>query len=75
MMNLAGKSVTLFTSYQTGQKFNLRKKRKGALWEDRYHATAVETGKHLVQCLVYIDFNMVRGQRCAASIRVGVAGI
>jgi hypothetical protein len=28
--------------------------------EDRYHATAVESGDHLLQCLVYIDLNMVR---------------
>ena len=45
---------------RTGQEFNQRKKRKGAFWEDRYHATAVESDKHLVQCLVYIDLNMVR---------------
>ena len=45
---------------QTGQAFNRRKKRKGAFWEDRYHATAVETGEHLARCLVYIDLNMVR---------------
>jgi putative transposase len=38
----------------------LRKTHKGAYWEDRYHATAVETNEHLVQCLVYIDLNMVR---------------
>ena len=38
----------------------MRKKRKGAYWEDRYHAAAVETGRHLAQCLVYIDLNMVR---------------
>lgn len=29
-----------------GQEFNIRKKRKGAFWEDRYHATAVETDQH-----------------------------
>ena len=29
---------------RTGQEYNLRKRRKGAYWEDRYHATAVETG-------------------------------
>jgi len=29
---------------RTGQEFNKRKTRKGAFWEDRYHATAVETG-------------------------------
>jgi len=42
------------------QEYNQRKKRKGAFWEDRYHATAVETSQHLVQCLVYADLNMVR---------------
>ncbi len=45
---------------RTGQEFNIRKRRKGAFWEDRYHATAVETGDHLRRCLVYIDLNMVR---------------
>ena len=45
---------------RTAQAFNRRKKRKGAFWEDRYHATAVETGEHLARCLVYIDLNMVR---------------
>jgi len=42
------------------QEYNQRKQRKGAFWEDRYHATAVQAGKHLAQCMVYIDFNMVR---------------
>ena len=45
---------------RTGQEHNQRKNRKGAFWEDRYHATAVETGFHLSQCMVYIDLNMVR---------------
>lgn len=45
---------------RTAQQFNRRKGRKGAFWEDRYHATAVETGEHLARCLVYIDLNMVR---------------
>jgi REP-associated tyrosine transposase len=45
---------------RTGQEYNQRKNRRGAYWEDRYHATAVESGKHLVRCLVYIDTNMVR---------------
>jgi putative transposase len=43
-----------------GQQYNLRKKRQGAFWEDRYHATAVEGDEHLRRCLVYIDLNMVR---------------
>ncbi len=45
---------------RTGQEYNLRKKRKGAFWEDRYHATAIESEQHLLRCLVYIDLNMVR---------------
>jgi putative transposase len=43
-----------------GQEYNQRKGRKGAYWEDRYHATAVESGDHLARCMVYIDTNMVR---------------
>jgi putative transposase len=45
---------------RTGQEYNHRKRRKGAFWEDRYHATAIESGEHLRRCLVYIDLNMVR---------------
>jgi putative transposase len=45
---------------RTGQEYNIRKKRKGAFWEDRYHATAIEQNSHLNRCLVYIDLNMVR---------------
>ena len=44
----------------TGQEFNQLKNRKGAFCEDRYHATAVENGEHLLKCLVYIDLNIVR---------------
>ncbi len=42
------------------QEYNRRKSRKGAFWEDRYHATAVATDDHLIQCLLYLDLNMVR---------------
>jgi REP-associated tyrosine transposase len=45
---------------RTGQEYNQRKGRKGAYWEDRYHATAVERGDHLARCMIYIDTNMVR---------------
>ena len=45
---------------RTGQEYNQRKGRKGAYWEDRYHATAVESGEHLPRCIAYIDANMVR---------------
>lgn len=53
------KSIQLVAG-RIGQEYNLRKKRKGAFWEDRYHATAVETGEHFLKCLIYIDLNMVR---------------
>ncbi|MFO7645580.1 MAG: transposase [Desulfosarcina sp.] len=45
---------------RTGQESNQRKHRKGAFWEDRYHATAIEGGEHLLRCVVCIDLNMVR---------------
>lgn len=45
---------------RTAQEFNKRQGRTGAFWEDRYHATAVQTHTHLARCLVYIDLNMVR---------------
>ncbi|SMC96748.1 REP element-mobilizing transposase RayT [Desulfocicer vacuolatum DSM 3385] len=45
---------------RTAQEYNQRKKRNGAFWEDRYHATAVQQDDHLIKCLTYIDLNMVR---------------
>ncbi len=45
---------------RTAQEYNQRKNRKGAFWEDRYHSTAIENDAHLIKCMNYIDFNMVR---------------
>lgn len=45
---------------RVAQEYNQRKDRRGAFWEDRYHATAIETGEHFINCLLYIDLNMVR---------------
>jgi putative transposase len=45
---------------RTAQEYNARKGRKGAFWEDRYHATAIEAGSHLQRCITYVDLNMVR---------------
>lgn len=45
---------------RTAQEFNQRKNRQGAFWEDRYHATAIESDEHLHRCIAYIDLNMVR---------------
>lgn len=30
------------------------------MWEHPYHCTIVETGRHLLNCLCYVDLNMVR---------------
>ncbi len=57
--NVLPKSIQLLAG-RTGREYNIRMKRKGAFWEDRYHATAVQDGLHLVKCLIYIDMNMVR---------------
>ena len=45
---------------RTGQEYNIRKQRLGGFWQDRYHATAVQSDSHFQQCLTYIDLNMVR---------------
>lgn len=42
------------------QEYNHRQGRVGAFWQDRYHATAVQSGRHLRNCFTYIDLNMVR---------------
>ena len=53
------KSIQLIAG-RMGQEYNQRKVRKGAFWEERYHATAVAFDEHLFKCMVYIDMNMVR---------------
>jgi putative transposase len=53
------KSMQLIAG-RTAQEYNQRKHRCGAYWEDRYHATAVDTDDYLARCMVYIDLNMVR---------------
>jgi putative transposase len=50
--NVIPDSIKLIAG-RTGQEFNQRKARKGAYWEDRYHATAIEDGDHLIKCIVY----------------------
>jgi REP element-mobilizing transposase RayT len=53
------KSMQLIAG-RTGQEYNRRENRKGAFWEDLYHATIVQTNRHLLSCMVYMDLNMVR---------------
>ena len=57
--NCISKSMQLIAG-RTAQEYNQRKKRKGAFWEDRYFATAIDSDTHLTKCLTYIDLNMVR---------------
>ena len=71
--NVIAKSIQLVAG-RVGQEFNMRKKRKGAFWEDRYHATAVQSGDHLVRCLAYIDLNMVRAGVVAHPSEWGFGG-
>lgn len=52
-------SLQLIAS-QTAREYNRRKARRGAFWEDRYHATCVDTDEYLARCIVYIDLNMAR---------------
>lgn len=44
----------------TAGDLNFRQKREGAFWRGRFHATLVESGRHLARCLFYVDMNMVR---------------
>jgi len=57
--NVIPDSIKLIAG-RIGQEYNVRRNRKGAFWEDRYHATAVEKNRYLRQCITYIDMNMVR---------------
>jgi putative transposase len=36
---------------RTGQEYNIRKQRRGAFWEDRYHATGENRGRGLNRAL------------------------
>jgi putative transposase len=42
------------------RKYNRRKQRSGAFWEGRYHATMVDGGRYLQECMRYVELNMVR---------------
>jgi putative transposase len=57
--DVIARSIQLIAG-RTAQEYNQRKNRQGAFWEDRYHATAIDTDKHLHRCIVYIDLNMIR---------------
>lgn len=45
---------------RTTQELNRYRRRRGALWEADFHATAIQTNAHVARCMNYIDMNMVR---------------
>lgn len=45
---------------RVGREYNDTNGRVGSYWTDRYDATAVESGIHLLRCIGYIGLNMVR---------------
>jgi len=49
------------------QTRNQRKDRDGSLWEHPYQCTRVQDGCHLLNCLRYVDLNMVRVGKVTAS--------
>lgn len=53
-----------FLQGNSARDFNRRKRREGAFWNGRYHATVIQGGTHLAKCLFYIDLNMVRAGVC-----------
>jgi putative transposase len=40
--------------------FNQRHGRTGTLWEGRYRSTVIQSERHLLACMVYLDLNPVR---------------
>ena len=61
----AGKGIEIAKGMQylqgrMAQRYNMFHKREGAFWSGRYHATLIESGNHLSECLFYIDYNMMR---------------
>jgi putative transposase len=62
-MSRSPQDISRFMHTLQGQfagRYNRVKHRSGAFWQERYRATMVETGEHLLNCLTYIDMNMVR---------------
>ena len=57
--DIISRSIQLIAG-RTAQEYNQRKNRRGAFWEDRYHATVVDSGLYFEQCMSYVDLNMVR---------------
>jgi len=42
------------------KRYNLRNERVNSMWEHPYQCTVIQDGRHLINCLRYVDLNMVR---------------
>ncbi len=59
----------------TAKNFNLRAGRVNAMWEHPYRCTIIQDGRHLLNCLRYVDLNMVGSfQHPSSSIRLASFG-
>jgi len=47
-------------SSAVARQLNIRKNHEGSVWEHPYQCTMIENGRHLINCLSYVDMNMVR---------------
>lgn len=45
--------------------FNQRHARTGTLWEGRYRSHLIQSERHLLACMVYIELNPVRAGMCS----------
>lgn len=45
---------------ELAQHYNLERKCDGSFWSNRFHATRIQSGRHLARCMFYVDLNMVR---------------
>ncbi len=48
--------------------YNKNRSRKGAFWENRYQATAVQTDEHLARCFMYIDLHPVKCRKATPAL-------
>jgi putative transposase len=48
--NVIAQSMQLIAG-RTAQEYNQRKGKRGAFWEDRYHATTIEIDEHMHRCV------------------------
>ena len=56
-------SMMQLASGVLAQKYHQRKGHEGSIWEHPYHCTRIQDGQHLLNCLRYVDLNMVRARK------------